>query len=362
MKNTVLTNFFKGYKEYIVDTDHTANVADSYCTYLRKGCALLNLGEGFLELFSTILDGKVRSALCEYLMSKLCEAFEEETDKAVKKQISNYKSAVSMLSEFVGEDGGSEEERGALTVSAYEFLTSKLSESVGEDDGSKEASPASAMSAFTIALPHESVYTREDLLRIFYSRLSTQDRFYSDGCFPARIITKINARRRKLYTKISLNTRFLIDKDKNKYLLLREIDLLVIQRDGYVKIESGGKTYDLYTAVYKKGKLKGYELFCVDSVNNISLDHIRPVHSELPNFLADHEVYRKFSESVQEHKSKNPGMTVVALAADYFVSEYPKLKSELDENILLDEICAFIDSLQLVALHRSYNSSKSDEE
>lgn len=330
MKNNVLFNFLKEYKEYLIETDHSSNSADSYCTYLRKACAFLNLGEGFLEAISTIIDVKVRAALCEYLMAKLSEAFEKETDKTVKKHISNYKSAVSMLSEFVAKDDVTE-------VESIAHVTTSL----------------------TIALPHESVYTREELLRKFYSRLSTQDRFYIDACFPARLITKINARRKELYKKLSLNTRFLIDKDPDKYLLLGEIDRLIIQTDGYVKIEAKGKIHDVHTAVYEKGALVGYKPFCVDSVELISLDHILPVHSELLNFLAAHDVYRTFSDSVLKHKTEHLGMKVPALANDYFENVYHTL--ELDENILLDEICKFIDSLQLVALHRSYNSSKSDK-
>lgn len=334
MKNTVLFTFLKEYKDYFVETDHSTNSADSYCTYLRKACVFLNLGEGFLEAISTIVDVKVRAALCEYLMAKLSEAFEKETDKTIKKQISNYKSAVSMLSEFVA-----------------------------RDDASEVESVADEAPSLTVALPHASEYTQKELLNKFHNRLSTQDRFYSEACFPARIITKINAGRKKLYDNLSLNTRFLIAANPDKYLLLREIDRLIIQTDGYVKIEGKGKLHDVYTAVYEKGALVGYERFCVDSVELISLDHNLPMHSELKSFLAAHAVYRAFSDSVREHKSKHPEIKgVSARATDYFKNVYPtfKVNEKLDENILLDEICAFIDSLQLVVLHRSYNSSKSD--
>lgn len=329
MKNINLFNFMREYKEYLLETDHSANSTDSYCTYLRKGCAFLNLGEGYLEAISTIVDVKVRAALCEYFMAKLCEASEKETDKKVKKQISNYKSALSILSEFVV-----------------------------KDDVKEVGDVASEASSLTVALPHASVYTRDELLQKFHNRLSTQDRFYSDACFPARLITKINARRKKLYKKLSLNTRFLIDKDPNKYILLSDIDKLIIQTDGYVNIEGAGRTHYIYTAVYDKGVLTGYKRFCVDSVDLISLDHILPVHTELQSFLSDHAVYRAFSDSVRTHKNSHPGMRVPDLATDYFKNVYPALG--LDETTLLDEICAFIDSLQLVALHRSYNSSKSD--
>ena len=68
MKNEVLKNFFKEYKRYLVETNHTYNVSDQYCTYLRKACALLNLGEGFIEAIIAISDVNVQAALCEYLI------------------------------------------------------------------------------------------------------------------------------------------------------------------------------------------------------------------------------------------------------------------------------------------------------
>jgi hypothetical protein len=63
VKSEALKTFFKDYKEYLVETDHTANVADQYCTYLRKACVLLNLGEGFIEAIIAISDANVQVAL-----------------------------------------------------------------------------------------------------------------------------------------------------------------------------------------------------------------------------------------------------------------------------------------------------------
>ena len=182
MKNEALKKFFQEYKEYLVDTDHTSYSADQYCTYLRKACAMLDLGEGFLEAIVAISDSNVQAALCEYLMSKLSNKFKNSTDKAQKKQISNYKSAVSMLSEFVSESGTPKSS--SVTVS---FL------------------PA-------VTLPFESVYSQKELFNIFKSRLVTQDRYYygDEKCFPSRIINRIATKhKRKLYNNLILDTRFL---------------------------------------------------------------------------------------------------------------------------------------------------------
>ena len=161
MKTETLKNFFKAYKEYLVETNRTANVADQYCTYLRKACALLNLGEGFIEAINAISDSNVQAALCEYVMAKLSNEFENAKDKLIKKQISNYKSAVSALSEFLTQDE-------AVSESSISLL------------------PA-------VALPFESFYSQEELIKKFNSRLGTQERYYYGDkvSFSARIINRI---------------------------------------------------------------------------------------------------------------------------------------------------------------------------
>ena len=82
------------------------------------------------------------------------------------------------------------------------------------------------------------------------------------------------------------------------------------------------------------------------------------MHSELLTFCTNHPEYRRFSDGVKTYKEQNPGVTIVQLAADYFENVYPTFGA--NEDTLYQEICDFIDSLQLVIMHRSYNSSKSD--
>lgn len=331
MKNEALKKFFQEYKEYLVDTDHTSYCADQYCTYLRKACAMLDLGEGFLEAIVAISDSNVQAALCEYLMSKLSNKFKNSTDKAQKKQISNYKSAVSMLSEFVSESGTPKSS--SVTVS---FL------------------PA-------VTLPFESVYSQKELFNIFKSRLVTQDRYYygDEKCFPSRIINRIATKhKRKLYNNLILDTRFLYEADGDKFFLLRDIDGLTIKTDGFVKIEVKGKEYDVYTEVWKDLKFVGYELLRVNSVKYISLDHMVSVHSELIPFIETHSELEKFSKHVMDHKQIAPDMTVADFSSNYFNSHYGELS--VDEEILLDQISEFVDKLELLILHKSYNSGKND--
>ena len=331
MKNETLKMFYKAYKEYLIETDHSANTADQYCTYLRKACALLNLGEGFIEAIIAISDIKTQAALCEYLMAKLSDAFEKNNTNIPKKHISNYKSAVAMLSAFI--------------------VKEEVSESTAE-------APSSFLPAIT--LPCESVYTQQDMIRIFKQRLVTQDRYYSTSCLPVRIITKINRNSVKtdIYKNIILNTKFLYDKDTNKFFRLSEITKLTIKTDGFVKIEVKGKEYDVYTEIYSKGKFIGYEPIRVDSFALLSLDHVLPVHSELQGFLVNHDEFRKLSDSVIAYKQANSKTTLTQFSNDYFEKVYFSLT--VNEVVLIDEIRAFIDSLELTILHRSFNSSKND--
>ena len=338
MKSDTLKSFFKDYKEYLVDTDRSVYSADQYCTYIRKACAFLNLGEGFFEAIIAISDVNVQAALCEYLMAKLSNEFKNTTDKAIKKQISNYKSAVTALSEF-------------LTY---------------EDDGSDTI--LSLLPAVT--LPYESVYNQKELINIFKSRLESQERYYMDegdnASFSARVIKRIatKTKRKDIYKELILNTRFLYQADENKFFRLSEISRLIINTDGFVKIEVKGTEYDVYTQVYVKGKFIGFELLRVSSVSLVSLDHVRSMHELYPSFLDEHNELKKLSDNVLKHRRVHSDMNNSQFATHYYNEIYQNISADegivIDENLLMDDVCEFIEKLELVILHKSYNSSKND--
>lgn len=336
MKNEFLKNFYNAYKEYLVETNHTSNVADQYCTYLRKACALLNFGEGFIEAIVAISDVNVQAALCEYLMSKLSHEFENTKDKSLKKQISNYKSAVSALSEFITREDNA-------------------------DDSVVSILPM-------VELPYESVYDQKELIKKFNSRLITQERYYygDKASFSARVINRIatKIKRKNIYKEIILNTRFLYGADESKFFLLKDITKLTVKTDGFVKIEVNNQEYDVYTQVYTEGKFVGFELMRVSSVEFISLDHVHSMHELYPTFLITHPELNKFSDNVLKHRLNHLDMRIDQFATYYYNEIYPNIVVEdgivLDENLLMDDVCAFIEQLELLIIHKKYNSSKSD--
>ena len=336
MKNETLKYFFKEYKQYLIETDHSSNTADQYCTYLRKACTFLNLGEGFIEAIIAISDANVQAALCEYLMAKLSNEFENAQDKIFKKQISNYKSAVSALSEFVTQE--------------------------------EDASDATLSLLPAVALPFESVYDQKALINKFNSRLGTQERYYygENASFSARVINRIatKTKRKNIYKDLILNTRFLYEADESKFFLLKDITKLTIKTDGLVKIDVRGKEYNVYTQVYAEGKFVGFELLRVSSIELVSLDHIHPMHELYPNFLNTHYELRKFSDNVLKHRLNRLDMRIDQFATYYYNEIYSKVSIEdnilIDENLLMDEVCEFIGQLELLIIHKSYNGSKND--
>ena len=338
MKNDALKKFFKDYKAYLVDTDRSIYCADQYCTYLRKACALLNLGEGFIEAIVAISDVNVQASLCEYLMAKLSNEFKSTTDKALKKQISNYKSAVAAFSEFLTY----EEDENATILSLLPAVT----------------------------LPFESVYDQKELINIFKSRLESQERYYMDAgdnaSFSARVIKRIatKTKRKDIYKALILNTRFLYQADENKFFRLSEISQLIVKTDGFVKIEVKGTEYDVYTQVYVKGKFMGYELLRVGSVALVSLDHVRSMHELYPSFLDEHVELKKLSDNVLKHRRVHSDMNNSQFATHYYNEIYQNISADegivIDENLLMDDVCEFIEKLELIILHKSYNSSKND--
>lgn len=336
MKNEILNNFFKEYKGYLVETNRTSNVADQYCTYLRKACALLNLGEGFIEAIIAISDVNVQAALCEYLMAKLSHEFDHVTDKIFKKQISNYKSAVSAFSAFITRE-----------EAVCDTATSDLP---------------------MVELPFESVYDQKALIKKFNDRLITQERYYfgDNASFSARVINRIatKTKRKDIYKELILNTRFLYGAYEDKFFLLKDITKLTIKTDGSVKIEVNGKEYDVYTQVYIEGKFVGFEILRVSSVEFISLDHVYSMHKLYPPFIDSHQELCKFSSSVLKHRLQHLDMRLDQFATYYYNEIYPNIAVEdgivLDENLLMDDVCAFIKQLELLIIHKKYNSSKSD--
>ena len=102
----------------------------------------------------------------------------------------------------------------------------------------------------------------------------------------------------------------------------------------------------------------------VNSIGLVSLDHIRPMHDLYPGFIATHSELRKLSDNVLKHRMRHLDMRMDKFATYYYNDIYPKLLItdgvNIDESLLMDEVCEFIKKLELLIVHKSYNSSKND--
>ena len=201
MENVILKNFLDNFKQFIVDEcEKEVGTASSYRSNVKRACEILNLGEGFLEAIAVIADARVKAALCEFLRAKLSEVIEVGSSSVPKKSIIDCRSAVTKLGEFV------------VFEESYEEVETVETSGNNVNDGTQIAVLTAPATVFhpVVTLPYESTYTQKDILKKFKSRLSTQDRFYSDGCFPTHLITKINAKRRQLYDiQVSIVSRLM---------------------------------------------------------------------------------------------------------------------------------------------------------
>jgi hypothetical protein len=329
MKSEALKNFFKEYKEYLVETDHTANVAEQYCTYLRGAVRDLDVDDDFWEYFAESNNTFEHARLSEILKASLYEAKSDSTCVISKRDLANYNSAINQLIAFVS------------------------------TTPTKHSTPAVRPLPPTLIVGATSSYDRADLISIFKSRLKTQDRFYAFGTYPARIVGKIIANslpRIDLYEKLINETKFLCGPSASDFYLLKNVDKLTIAR-GRAYIEVSGRAYMVYTETFKKGISAGFVPATVNTMSDLSLDHIQPMYDVLKSCLPSYTEYLKFSDSVLSYRRANPKTSLSIFSSDYYTIVYPTLK--LDEQKLIDEIFDFIGRLSLVIMDRKSNSSKS---
>ena len=88
------------------------------------------------------------------------------------------------------------------------------------------------------------------------------------------------------------------------------------------------------------------------------------MHELYPSFLDEHNELKKLSDNVLKHRREHLDMRYDQFATYYYNEIYPDISTEegvvIDENRLMDEVCEFIEQLELIILHKSYNSSKND--
>lgn len=329
-------SFLEMYQEFIVEMGKGEGTAKSYVSYLNGACK--NLPEIEDNAIDNIADmtQDVQEIFCENLMRAITSAQKNNNTSVSNKTLDNYHSAVNMLIAFINSNNAP-----ANTKPVVDKL------------------PLSG---------EESYYSKEDIKKNFLARLKTQDRFYNEfGCFPIRLINKIATAngKKKLFDKLINNTSFIYsltdgEDSQLRIIHLKDIDGVYIKNNkAYVSINK--KNYPIFTEEYTDGKKSGYVVATVNTFGDLSLDHDTPMFTALSGFFyRGATTFEQLSVSALKYVNKKQWSNKKRannLSKEYLHSqEYKDLK--LSEESLLNEVSAFINTLSLTVMQRSFNSSK----
>ena len=319
-----VTDFLKEYSAFVLDSGLSQFSADQYKSYLKNACKKLPAITNHLELIAESNNASDQAIYAEQMNAAICSALSDATCSVTKKSLSNYKCAVTVLVAY---------------IAGFDWV---------KGEGASQR----------VTLTRVSEYSKKDIKRVFLSRVKTQDRFsYSYGVFAARILQKIASRHKlKIFNNMVDEVKFLVGADKNRFILFKNIDKLIIDVDGHVYIDSKGKTYPLYTEVVKNGVSSGYEVTTVKTMRDLSLDHDTPLYYTLKDSLDSMPEYKKLSDSVKHHINSLKKIEASKFSTDYFKKIYPSLG--IDENVLLKEMSEFLDGTKMTVMFTPYNSSK----
>lgn len=315
-------SFFDLYTEYLSDMICvTPGSAKSYVSYV-KGVARHLSADGLLDQICATYGTSAAIIAAEAIGAKVTAEIDDggiHTTVSIK-TLRNYKSGVAMLIPFL-----------------------------------ENALPGTTINPATLLGASHLSYSRSDLKRIFKSRLSTQDRNHADSSYPARLITKINNRARKLYDRLIDNVKFLCSGDAKKKVKLKDISSVVIA-NGFAYATVGNVALPIYTETFRDGNSQGYRHADVTSIALLSLDHDIPMKSALTDALKSRSEFKKLSEAFNSYHKAHVGDVASKVASTFFENEYKS--GAYNEDTLLDEIQSFINTIHLTVMHKSDNSSK----
>lgn len=328
-------DFFEKYMEFLTENGKEKS-AKSYVSYINGACKNLpEIEDNEIDNIADMTqDGQ--EIFCENLMRAITSAQKNNNTSVSNKTLDNYHSAVNMLMAFINSNNAP-----ANTKPVVDTL------------------PLSG---------EESYYSKEDIKKNFLARLKTQDRFYNEfGCFPIRLINKIATAngKKKIFDKLINNTSFIYsltdgEESQLRIIHLKDIDGVYI-KDNKAYVSMNNNNYPIFTEEYIDGKKSGYVVATVNTFGDLSLDHDTPMFTALSGFFyRGATTFEQFSVSALKYVNKKQWSNKKRannLSKEFLHSqEYKDLK--LSEESLLNEVSAFINTLSLTVMQRSFNSSK----
>lgn len=218
-------------------------------------------------------------------------------------------------------------------------------------------------------------YSKGQLIKIFKSRLTTQDRVYEKILYPARLINKIfnnspsfHQKYMNLIENAIKRTKFVVDED-GKTLELGVIKSISInpfkKHDVMVVPMDGSKACSLYS---RKNRTKGQfgEFEAKKGIASLSLDHDSSLESILNENVSDFPELKRLSEIVAKHEGNRDSDYKKYLSGSKQIKEWTKsvfndCSAEINKDInrLYEEIESLYDKkIGLTVMEGSENSSK----
>ena len=319
--------FKQSYKHFLLNvTGHSKHTSNQYVSYINKACGL----PGMHDLWNRLAccgDATKKTQYVEALCDVIASAFDDPHCTLTEKELYNSQSAAHVLLAFVSGQAWNKHKGMQIT-----FV---------------------------------QVFSNKALMARFKGRLRTQDRIYAFGAFPIDLICKIATKQkvRTLWDNLIAQTKFVFDSSGNA-TCFADISRVMLGSDHRAYFEKNGQIYTTFTKVARSGI---YTEIHTKDIGNLSLDHDVPVEHALKACLSANQMpeFKKLSDDIVYrfkplYKATHPAAKNQEIVGTYAKTEYDPSRLNIDENILLEEVQHFIDTLSLTIMDKGQNSAKSN--
>lgn len=256
------------------------------------------------------------------------------------KTLQNYKSGLFRYTEFLVDklsyNNGSNFNNNELEKNEYLNISNKQGELISNEY-------------------KDQLYLKSELFKVFESRIKTQDRTYEDIFFPIRFITRVFRANEKyeVFKKwvTKLINSIIIHTENGEVGFSQIKKMSIINKRVYINY--GGKEYLTYTKLDDDRTL---ELFDVDSLKQISIDHIKPLYEVMNENKNNLQIIVKITEKLKIYMSEK--VSYKKLTEVSRLKELDSFVKSIDTNELLKELELISSETNLQLMDRSYNTSK----
>ncbi len=222
----------------------------------------------------------------------------------------------------------------------------------------------------TISAGKKITLSKEELIRIFRARITTQGRVYNDYVIPFRTYNHIlhnNQAYKKLLREYIESIYFIVTDSAasvsaiQEKVVLRDVESIEFHSNKTLLILKNGQSKLVLTEVFKNGvRGASYELL-IGQIKDLSLDHKYPLFS-LRMSIDGKPQMKKLSDMALEYLKNHSDIKKSEL--DRCLSTLEILNErcfDLKKDKLCEELFEFLSQTELVIMDRSYNSSKNSD-